>query len=588
MKHPALTRALAAALAVLCLVTLIAGGGALWKAWGIHKEDLRQQELLRERTDRAAELSARLDAELEDYEKASSGLEERLAEHDKESMDYRGRLATLTATRAGIKMGRAALEQSSGVLWRAKRQFEDGYAEFQKGAAMFSQIYQIYQSVSAAIQRIRGLYSQGLAYLEEGMDDEFTALLTPAQVLASVQAVRLSVAALEELIRSSEGQMGTEDAAESLQRLHRILNGLNNQMLVVDPSALAHRAVEQTLAQADSLIASRAEEGVGEAEAMAEADAACQATLGMNYGEAKDWLTQNADAVGDAQNLLGSLAELDPEETAALLSEFGGDGVLLQQALAVLAEEEESLAAQEEALSADPEAMSSPEAMMALLNTVTGSCEKILGLVSSLIEGGKQQLDAIGAQLDAAGKAIEDGIAVIARQRLKMSQMEDDLERQREEMAQEKELLLKKGAELKLQQQTVDMYEEMTKEFRAARAALMSNHEIADRVNGGEDLLESAELVLAEMKERQREDFIWRQVIAVLMIAAAVMGAFGVAGGFEKLKWKRLWLPCALTILLSALGEGASLYRGYGLWYSALFLLLAAAALLPLRTGKKA
>ena len=120
MKHPALTRALAAALAVLCLVTLIAGGGALWKAWGIHKEDLRQQELLRERTDRAAELSARLDAELEDYEKASSGLEERLAEHDKESMDYRGRLATLTATRAGIKMGRAALEQSSGVLWRAK------------------------------------------------------------------------------------------------------------------------------------------------------------------------------------------------------------------------------------------------------------------------------------------------------------------------------------------------------------------------------------------------------------------------------------------------------------------------------------
>ncbi len=586
MKYPALTRALAAALAVFCIVTLLAGVGSLWKTRGDRAEYRRQQQLLRDRIDNAAALDQSLKTKERFYDASSEELEARLEAHEKAASDYRGRLATYTATRAGVKMGREALEQASNMLWKNKRYFQDGLAEFQKGAAAFDQIYQLYRGAADSVRRTRDLYNQGRALLDEGMTDELTAMLTPEMVLGAVAATRAGIGGLKDLIRDSDGQMQTEDTAETMRRLEQMMNALSEQVGNVDPAALARRAVEQTVARADALIAERVAQGASEAEAIAEADAVTQAALGMSYGEAKAWLADGANAVAQAQNTLSMIENLDSEQLKTMLESFGGKEALLGQALAVLDEEEQTLAAQEAAMRADPAAMSSAEALLALLDTVAGSGERIIGLVSSLIEGGKQQLDAIAAQLDMAGKAIEDGITAVARQRLKLSNTADDLDRQRGDMEEEKRQLEREQALLERDQGIVDDYEQLRKDYRAARAALMSYEEIRTAVEADGDLIESAETELTDMTARQEKELFRRTSIAAIMLTASVVGFICVAGGFERPRMENLWFLLLLTAAVVAVGQAGSVEMGRGLWYSSLVMGLTALGLLPLSLAK--
>lgn len=586
MKYPALTRALAAILAVFCIVTLLAGGGSLWKTRGDRAEYLRQQLLLRDRIDNAAALDQSLKTKEHFYDASSEELEARLEAHEKAASDYRGRLATYTATRAGVKMGLEQLEQASNMLWKSKRYFQDGLAEFQKGAAVFDQVYQMYLDATGSVARTRELYNQGRAYQDAGMTDELNALLTPEMVLGAVASTRAGIAGMKDLIRDADGQMETEDTAATMRRLGQMMDQLSGQVGNVDPDALARRAVEQAVARADALIAERTAQGVSEAEALAEADAVTQATLGMSYSEAKAWLADGANTGGQAQNTLSMIENLDSEQLSALLESFGGKDSLLEQTLTVLDEEEQALAAQEETMRADPTAMSSGEALLALLDTVAGSGERIIALVSTQMEDGKRQMDTIAEELDTAGKAIEDGITTVARQRLKLANTRDDLDRQRDDMAEEKQQLAKEQLLLDRDRGIVDDYEQLRKDFRSARAALMSYDEIRTAVEADGELLESAEAALADMTARQEKEIARRAAVAAIMLTAAVIGILCVAGGFERPRMENLWFLLLLTALTVGVGQAGSVEMGRGLWYSSLALGITALGLLPLSLAK--
>lgn len=582
MKHPALTRALAVVLAVFCLVTLIAGVGSLRKTHRQHEEDLRRQQVLGDRIARAEGLRQSLDEQERSYRIAATGLEKREERHERALSDYRGRLATYTATRAGIRMGREALEQASDALWYGKKKFEDGYAQFQQGAAAVNEIYSLYSRIKNSVQNGTEVYLRGLSYLENEADEELEALLTPEEVLAALRVTRSGLGSLENLLQALiDYPDGDPAAVEQIRNAEQLLSSLSDELGEVDPQALAQRAVTRILDQADEAVQARIDAGASESEALAEADAVTQAALGMSYGEARDWLQQNAAAAAGT-GASSALADLDPDQLSAMMEGFGGQDELLRQALAVLREEEEALDGQEAALRADPAAVTSSEALLALLKTELDAAQKIFDIVSGLIETVKQQMDAIAAQMAQAGKAIEDGITMIARNRLKLSQQEEELDAQHDDMMAEKEKLETEKARLDRRRQTVDTYTEDEKSFRSARAALMSYENIETAVKDGADLIDAAKTELERMTAEQREEMIRRAAVAGILLLAALVGWISVAGAFEKPKIKHLWIPTAATALLAALCEAGSLWLGRGLWYSALALLLAALALLPL------
>lgn len=137
MKHPALTRAMAAVLAIMCAIMLICGAVGIGDAQKEYKEDLDAYEKLSERIATFKELSAKLDGE-DSYKETKEKLDVRQEEHDKESADFRTDLAERTATQGGYQQGANALLEAREATEAAYRQYADGVAQFQAAEAEFN------------------------------------------------------------------------------------------------------------------------------------------------------------------------------------------------------------------------------------------------------------------------------------------------------------------------------------------------------------------------------------------------------------------------------------------------------------------
>lgn len=137
MKHPALTRAMAAVLAIMCAIMLVCGAVGIGDAQKEYKEDLDAYEKLSERVSTFKELSAKLDGE-DSYKETKEKLDARQEEHDKESADFRTDLAERTATQGGYQQGANALLEAREATEAAYRQYADGVAQFQAAEAEFN------------------------------------------------------------------------------------------------------------------------------------------------------------------------------------------------------------------------------------------------------------------------------------------------------------------------------------------------------------------------------------------------------------------------------------------------------------------
>lgn len=179
MKHPALTRAMAAVLAIMCAIMLICGVVGIGDAQKEYKEDLDAYEKLSERIATFKELSAKLDGE-DSYKETKEKLDARQEEHDKESADFRTDLAERTATQGGYQQGANALLEAREATEAAYRQYADGVAQFQAAEAEFNakkaeaqaglaQLQAAYNSITVpTVPRDNFQYPQRV----EGMSDE--------------------------------------------------------------------------------------------------------------------------------------------------------------------------------------------------------------------------------------------------------------------------------------------------------------------------------------------------------------------------------------------------------------------------------
>lgn len=154
MKHPALTRLFAVALAILSLVMLIAGAAGISKAAKDRNGTLADVGRLRGRMDEYNTVTMALDGTIS-YEEANRLLTERQEQHDADAAQHRSDLAMYSATRGGVLSGEEALEQADSAMDTAWAQFRAGEAEFKKGEEAFNEGYRQFQ--------------EGKTQLEEGI-----------------------------------------------------------------------------------------------------------------------------------------------------------------------------------------------------------------------------------------------------------------------------------------------------------------------------------------------------------------------------------------------------------------------------------
>ena len=129
MKHPALTRALAAVLVIMCVIMLVAGALGIAKAESKYSSDKDDYEKLSERITTYNELTAKLDGK-KSYAETSDELDARQEEHDEDAADYRSDLAERTATQGGYEKGAAA-------LWEAKSEVDSAMNGYQQAKAVY-------------------------------------------------------------------------------------------------------------------------------------------------------------------------------------------------------------------------------------------------------------------------------------------------------------------------------------------------------------------------------------------------------------------------------------------------------------------
>lgn len=323
MKHPALTRAMAAVLAIMCAIMLICGAVGIGDAQKEYKEDLDAYEKLSERIATFKELSAKLDGE-DSYKETKEKLDARQEEHDKESADFRTDLAERTATQGGYQQGANALLEAREATEAAYRQYADGVAQFQAAEAEFN----------AKMAQLDALPGQAAMVAQKCAQ---AAMLNPAH---PGEAPIEPIAPQMPTVPVASGEEATE---EELTNYAAELESYNNAMLTYN-TALANYQTQKT--QYDAAI--------GE----------YNAKLSV-YTEQ---MTAINTAVGSANAILSAIgaSASDPGQAAAMLAEVNEASVAGIKA-----------AAQQELNAAKAELDAAGEAVMSAKHQVQGGLEQI-------------------------------------------------------------------------------------------------------------------------------------------------------------------------------------------------------------------
>lgn len=584
MRYPALARMLAVFLAVLSLVTLIAGALGIGRANTDHQEQRRQDELLSSRIAQTEELNRSLDEQERAYQTAADALPERQEKHRSDSAKYRMSLATYTATRSGLQMGRSQLDEASAALEESLPLFEEGLRAFEEGEQAFQTVYQVYQTLRGTIDREAELY--GFIVTRVPLSTELFPLFSPDEVRALYDLSRSGNEQLFSLLLDLQSELpeGQQTAADTLRRAIEGFNSAGSGLGTFSVEGLAYAAAQALYDEALELINREVAEGTPPDEARADADRLCMERFGLSFGELGQWLEDNAPEIVETNT--GSSA-VSTEMLDSLLGMLPDDSELIATALDLLEENDRELIEKEEAYLASPYDMSAAEL---LLDGVKGSIdlsERLLGLIEPTILSTKSQMDEARAQLAVAQSAMESGQKAIKDGYKELDKSEKELEKQLKDMQRERQRLEKDRSAIDEMEALVDSYEDMLDRRRSLRAQLLGDDEIDLRNQQGEDYLAAARAELRLREPAHRQEFRLRLGMCALMLLAAALGVLSALGAFEKPKLRRLWLPLGGTALLAAASEGIALYLGRGLLYSSLGLLIFALGLLPLAIPPK-
>ncbi len=587
MKHPALVRALAVALAVVSVLTLLSGAVCIGKATKDNNENTRQYNVLSEKTKNASLLQRRLEEDRTEFNSADSLLSESQAQYDEDIFAFRKELATHTATRAGLMMGRSALSTADDALETGLEQYNQGLAAYEQGAAAFEEGYQQYLTAKQGLEQGWAAYYEAVAQLEANSEELTQQRQQVESLMSTVTATRETTAELKDYIASLKEQMPVDQAAleEKLKELESLINELAPKLSQYEKEMLVYQAACTLYDEAEKLMAQLVEQGYSEDEVKALVDELCMQGFGMSFEELKLWLESNEPVLNEEnQEIEDSQIEiqLTQEQYDALLKLINENEGLLDSAEDALTKAEELLAQQEQELQAALDAMDEPARQLVLLKAQLEEGQSLLEENEPAILEGKAQLEAAKAGLDLAQAAIEEGKNQISAGWGQIAAQEQELEEQAEELKAEKARLEDVYDEIDDLELTVEDFESLEDKYTAARAALMAYEGVAGRVNNGGELVASAQAELQTMQQQAEKDYRGRLLMSALMILCGVFGLLSVFSAFEKLRQSRLWLYATAAALLAAGSELCSLLLGRGLLYTSIFVVIFGIILIPL------
>ena len=532
MRHPALTRFLAAILAAVCAITLISGGICIKKAADSRKKQNTYVETLSAKADEAALLREEISAMFDDYDADEQAYNEMNEQYAKDVQTYRKDLAMYTATEAGLKQGREQLEEGYAGLRMGWIQHDNGLKALEEGEAQFLPGYEQYLSGKAQLEEGRRQLEQAEA-LKAQLPD--TALIRAGleAVKGSETALAASVDAIAALVQNppTDPETGEADAEALRTQLSGLLVTLSSQLSEISSTM----ADSYTPAEVQAMLAPAIEAVNAQAAALADGSKS-----------AEELLTEARAMVPEQQQI--------PTSFAAALAQVEQTLDMLDGLPAMRAQLDEAQKAIEES---EPMLLQAKEGFEEGKKQLAAAKEMLIQLEAQLIKG-KEELE---------------------KKEAEQIETRDELDRR-------KEALERTSAELQERAEQIREYTERKDRFTTLRYALTADDGIKPRVLTGEDLIDVAREELARQRTDTAREFALRLTAAIGMLLASLAGIVTVAAAFRDRQGLRLLLPAAMAVVLTAIGEGVSLFTGRGLIYTVLFVGIFAAGIIGLNLKK--
>ena len=580
MRHPAVTRMLGVFLAVLSVISLAAGALGFGRAAGDYREQQREDTLLESRIQKAETLRLQMEEKQADYDDAMAVFPDKEEGHEHARSDYRMKLATYTATRAGLVLGRRQLDAAAAALDESWELFRQGLILFIEGKKSFDQIYAVYEVLRGTMDQELAIYHEAASRVPEGSDDEI--VFTPEEILAMAelghrgnQQTRELLAGLREEIPADQHQAG-DFVKRALEEYNEVGPELENFSIEL----LAYRVSQTLYDQAAEAMDAELAGGASAEEARAAADRICEESFGLSFDEVGQWLDENEPDVASGEG-----ATIPPEMMEMLLEQMPGDRDLVDIAVGLLEDTDRDLSEKEAAFRADPHDMSAAELLVASFGESLDASQRMMDLVEPTILDTKKQMDDTQHQLAVGRDAILDGQKQVQDGYDQLDRTAESLLHKLERMRRLRIRLENERSDLDGLQAVIDSYEDDAAQYRTVRTELLGDDAIYDRREAGEDFLDAAREELALRVPAHRREYRLRLVICALMIAAGAFGLLAALGAFEKPRILRLWLPLLAALVPTLAAEAISFALGRGLLYSVLFVGVFALAMLPLCVG---
>lgn len=600
MKHPALAKAFAVALVVMCFILLFAAVKGFTERADEYEDRLRYEKRFSERIDNYIRLSEELEDSIS-YDEAWAELEKIIEQHEDDASQHKTDLAMNTAERGGNTMGAELLLDAMNQLKGAKQQFEDAKKNFEQLQAALTQMRSTYDNEgkmlkSAAEQAAAGcdlsMNNEGLRKVIEITTSE-PEIPTTVPTAPVMPVEPLTPEALESKAPQHPGEGATEQeladyetalaahnayVAAYTEQYPAILkqyqqdkekaekeydNRLKEFNLIYQSSKEAHEKWEQDLAVAVAAV---------DFDSLAMAAAMLQGTYDQISGPSFMMIQQMGAGI---KEIIGAMTEMG--EAFGGAEGLGGMG-MGQMPMVVM----ENL---------DPATASYAQIRDNAYNAASDYVKKFGELKAKFgaivsgfggLEMGLTGLEAAVAQAEGMLVYAEDqmkaGEAMVHREIANVWYNLGELEKEKADLAEQKAILDEEAAVLSKEIKEAEELRELENDHVSAKLLLTSVKEVSDMFEESGELVPSAEKYLESYKAETESLYSGRLIVCILSVIGGIAGLAGIPAVYEFVR-KRFWLiwPVVLCMICAAAAEAVYYFSVHEMWYVGLFVAIIAA-----------
>ena len=577
MKHPALTRVMAVVLAIVCVIMLLASLSDREEAEEMRAEDMASHEKLLERIATYEELSEKLEG-VTKYKESNEELEAREESHDDEASQHRTDVATHTATEGGYKQG-------ADALWEAKAQLEEKSWAYYGGLQIYNEKKAEFDKLKAGVD---GMATLAAACTQASAQAAATVPVSPPGPAPTEPTAPIEPVAPVEPIAPTAPIMPTLPVAPNAPVAPDRANydtdeAFAQAQAAYDASVLSYQAAVESYNAAmtqyalDMAAYEAALPAYNENKAIYDAQMITYTAQKTEYDAAMITYTEQkgiydaAKVQYDADKAAYDAANAAYLEYAGKVQAWTG---LMQQGAGILA------AMGASAPSTTPDAMGLA-AMGMTLQQVQASLQPQIAEGEAALQEAKAGLDEAKKALDSADNTIQGNLENIWYH---MGQLEDEAV----ELTEKKDALAEEAARLEKERELLEQQKEYENKLRSTRILLMQNKPVADSVEAGGDLVESARSYADDFKKQYELLYSGRKLISLLGIVAGALGIIIIPFAFEMIRSRFLLLfPAVLCLIGAAACVNIHFVLGEGAHYAAMPVVLFALVYLLVAFPKK-